>query len=411
MIKRTTWLSLLVVVLSASVLPVNSQEIDNEVLLTEMSSDRAKQTAETSAEVKESFWSKVIRKSEDFKQQKCQEEGMYFRCLSGFEPSYFGYVGRDDAHLDGSHLEFKVSMKYPLWGGLDDYGSDQISDLRSSAVYFAYTGLYDFYFGSRYSAPVISRRQNPGVFYQYQYENKPSGYQYFSLGYFHESNGQEIDREQMFDNKVQDLLLRNCTDKGDDCLTDPFQQKRARAMATDYLSRGWDYLRASTKYTITHRRDLLGRRLAIQTDIYFSARVYFNWQGLGFVEGREENIDWLPEIDNSREQIYDFNTYELTLSRKLNSLNCKPATSNRCSTSESRDMQGKDWLDYLADTTDWSVTLITGKDLNHLSYRLDITHHLAGQFPLKLMYFNGYGENISTYQRKSHYWMLGIELW
>ncbi len=354
------------------------------------------------------FWDEVIQSSKDFKSQKCQPKGMFFRCLSGYEPSYFGYVGRDENHIDGSHLEFKVSIKYPLWGSLVNLGDEQKPDKRSQAVYFSYTGQYDFYFGSRYSAPVISRRQNPGIFYKYEYDSRESGYKSFSLGYFHESNGQEIDNKDMFDRKVTELHDKICRDDpNEQCLTDPRHQQEAWAMATDYISRGWDYLAASTKYTMFHRRDLMGRRIAVQTDFYLSARAYFNWQGLGFVSGREENIEWLSDIDKRNDKVYDYNTFQLTINRKLDTRGCEKIVNNDCN----RSQQHANVLDYLADNTDWSITLISGNRLNHLSYRLDFVHHIAGQFPLKLMYFNGYGENISTYQSKSSYWMVGIDLW
>ncbi|WP_284245703.1 phospholipase A [Thalassotalea insulae] len=355
------------------------------------------------------FWSELLASSEAFRQAKCQKEGLFFRCLSGYESSYFGYVGRDENHLDGSHLEFKVSIKYPLWGSLVDLDDSTKEDKRSQALYFAYTGKYDFYFGSRYSAPVISRQQNPGIFYQYQYDSRESGFQHFSLGYFHESNGQEIDDQQMFDSKVIELLDKICREnESNQCITDSRHQQEARAMATDYLSRGWDYLAASTKYTKRHSHDLFGRKIAVQTDFYFSARSYFNWQGLGFVEGREENIDWLADIDNPGDKVYDYRTFQLTINRKLDSLACEANQSRaQCLANNNP----ANWFDYMADNTEWNLTLMSGNELNHLSYQLEFIHYIAGHFPLKLMYFNGYGENISTYQRKSSYWMIGIDLW
>ncbi|MDO6427545.1 phospholipase A [Thalassotalea sp. 1_MG-2023] len=360
------------------------------------------------ASPEEDFWTEFLQSGQAFKEKKCQQKGMYFRCISGYEPSYFGYVGRDEKHLDGSHLEFKVSLKYPLWGSLVDIGDENTIDERSQAVYFAYTGQYDFYFGSRYSAPVISRQQNPGIFYKYEYETRQSGYKSFSVGYFHESNGQEIDEERVFDNKVADILDSICREEShESCLSDAFNQKRANAMATDYLSRGWDYLAASTKYTLMHRRDLFGRRIAVQTDFYFTAKAYFNWQGLGAVKGREENIAWLKGIDHPGDNVYDYRTFQLTVNRKLDYQGCADIANNDCHGGNG----DKNWLDYLADNTEWSLTLSSGNKLNNISYRLEFVHHFAGLFPLKLTYFNGYGENISTYQAKSHYWMIGIDLW
>jgi len=354
----------------------------------------------------DNLWREVISSSEQFKQEKCQPSGMFFRCLSGYEPSYFGFVGRDENHIDGSHLEFNVSVKYPLWGSTVNLGSQGKEDKRSQGVYFSYTGKYDFYFGSRYSAPVISRKQNPGAFYKYEYDSRKSGFKNVTFGYFHESNGQEIDSEDLYNNKVGELLDKICRgDKSEGCLTNQRHQQEAQAMATDYISRGWDYLAASSKYSLLHRRDLFGRRIAVQTDFYLTARAYFNWQGLGAVKGREENLDWLEGIDNPGEKIYDYNTFQLTINRTLDTGGCESIPNNQCSRT------GKNWLDDFASNTDWSVTLITGNKLNHLTYKLEFIHYIAGQFPLKLMYFNGYGENISTYQQKSSYWMIGVDLW
>jgi len=138
--------------------------------------------------------------------------------LCSYEPTTIGYTHDSD---DAGFMDFLVSVKYQLfpvwltrgqnyfWSGIGD----------NSALYFAFTGRFGQYIGSRDSSPVVGKRFNPKLFYQYRYGE---GYEnHVAVAYAHESNGQSIDSLAEY----QTALANN----GDS------------NAVKDQLSRGWDY--------------------------------------------------------------------------------------------------------------------------------------------------------------------------
>jgi outer membrane phospholipase A len=145
--------------------------------------------------------------------------------LTCYEPAYFGFIGWKPGSAPNRQLEcyipFQVSMQYPLIPlnlnlfGEWEYAGGKLIDQDQSALYFVYNGKYDFFMYGRYSAPVVSRRQNPGVYFEFsRFLGGPDA----EWGYFHESNGQDIETKEAY-------VARQAKD----------------GHAQDYLSRGWDY--------------------------------------------------------------------------------------------------------------------------------------------------------------------------
>lgn len=188
--------------------------------------------------------------------------------LTGNEPSYF-VMSRDEGDTS-SHAEFYLSIKYPLL-------QRPIRFLlgEASMLYFNYNGLYDFYLGTRNSSPIISRRQNPGLMYEYQFLNHEV-LRKAKFGYFHESNGQTIDTEA-------DYL--NATD------------------AKDYVSRGWDYLHL--ELSATPRQDWY---------LYMQGRRFLDKQM--FQLEKEEKWPWEPPIGQSM-PIQDYDGIRFIVSRMI----------------------------------------------------------------------------------------------
>lgn len=147
----------------------------------------------------------ALAKAEDNSQESTPDAISHF--LTSNEPSYFVFA-RDKGDED-YHGRFYLSIKYPLLQRPIRYLLG-----TNSALFFNYNGLYDFYLASRYSSPIISRRQNPGLMYEYRFIDHDI-LRKAKFGYFHESNGQTIDNEADF--------LKS-------------------ANAQDLVSRGWDYL-------------------------------------------------------------------------------------------------------------------------------------------------------------------------
>ncbi len=151
----------------------------------------------------------------------------YIARLQSEDPNYFVYASPiDNGELDGDdpHVEFYLSIQYPfhLWENARLWQPDHLVAV--------YNGLYDFYMipGKRYdSAPVLSRRQNPGAALEW---DAGSGGR-VRLGYFHESNGQTIDADDGAAAYARELL------------------QGGREYALSQISRGWDY--ADVRYRQT----------------------------------------------------------------------------------------------------------------------------------------------------------------
>lgn len=104
--------------------------------------------------------------------------------LSSDDPNFFAYSTDPSSDNRGAqdHLEFEISVKYPLW----EWG-------ESSKLYFIYNGAYDFQALSDAaiydSSPIISTTQNPGVAFEW---DAGSSKEKFRIGVFHHSNGQTL---------------------------------------------------------------------------------------------------------------------------------------------------------------------------------------------------------------------------
>jgi len=191
------------------------------------------------------------------------------RLLSGNEPSYFVYAR--DNHDESKHIEFYLSIKYPL-------GDEIIHGLLgdNSTLFFNYNGKYDFFVSSRYSSPIISRRQNPGLMYEYKLEEPLWGLNSIKTGYFHESNGQTIDSASEY---------------------------LATEHAEDYVSRGWDYIPLEFKFEDDKN-----------FTFYLKGR-YFLEKQMGKHE-KEDEIFWEPVVGDQPE-IEDYDGIRMIFSKKF----------------------------------------------------------------------------------------------
>lgn len=270
------------------------------------------------------------------------------RDLRGFEPTYLVYAFDEE-----DHIEFKISVKYPLldttigWFGKWIGGSNQL--------YFSYTGKYDFFVLSdekvRPSAPVISRLQNPGLFIT---NSRPAssdgGLEKISLGWFHESNGQQIQDNQTFMNTPN---------------------------ASDYVSRGWDYLGMDMKF-----RSLDPWYTSGSVNYYVRLKLFCNCQGFGAISGKEDDITIFGGTRTA--EISDYDGFRFIIDN------------------------------YANDRWHYGINLRTGTSsseaFRNISFRIEMTYRLSN-VPIKLFYFNGYGKDISTYHIKDEYFGLGFEFW
>jgi len=291
--------------------------------------------------------------------KECNDKNEPGRRLSGYQPSYFSVA---DDGVD-THLEFSVSLKYPLdddvaWLGRFIKGPNK--------VYFAYTGQYDFFVFSdnvpgRSSAPVVSRLQNPGLFLKHivtsQDIQELSGLESISLGWFHESNGQQIDGSDTstFNNTLN---------------------------ASDYVSRGWDYLGIDFKQ---HYSNVF--KSGDTVDFYTRLRVFCACQGFGSISGREDDVTVFTGEDTEDIRYYD---------------GLRLIFDHAITPTFSYGIQ-------------FRTGIAEGKSFDNRSYRAEINFRIPWDpiedIPFNLFYFNGYGVNISTYHIHDDYIGFGIKMW
>jgi hypothetical protein len=143
--------------------------------------------------------------------------------LTSDEPNMLGWTR--DAYEKQGFMDFTLSMRYPL------FFEKMCEGHRYNMLPFiSFTGRMGQYF-DRHSAPVVTKRFNPKLFFRF-YEpthaggeklwSDDNGLDYFDIGYAHESNGQHVDSPALFAAAVASY--------------------GSPAIAQDYMSRGWDYL-------------------------------------------------------------------------------------------------------------------------------------------------------------------------
>ncbi len=265
--------------------------------------------------------------------------------LTGNEPSYFA-LAHDENDLE-NHVEFYLSIKYPLLTGtIESWLGER------SRLYFNYNGKYDFYVFSRDSSPIISRRQNPGLMYEYL--RPPVSHfhlQSFKTGYFHESNGQTVDT---------------------------IEEYRTLDNAADYVSRGWDYIPLTLNFAVSqNRHGFFGNLYAA-----FEGRYFLDHQL--FRHDREDEIFWEPVAEQPRIEDYD------GIRTKLSTVLVLPYI-------KAREIK-------------FCATLRSGSREFNLSQRYEATFRLF-DLPLYVYYFRGYGIELATYHEKGVTYGIGVEFW
>jgi len=147
--------------------------------------------------------------------------------------------------------------------------------------YFAFTGAFGFYIGTRDSGPVVGKEYNPQLFWQRnvrcaadQFTSKHSFGEahtepkdaefpcYFALGYNHDSNGQII-------NSLDQYLQT--------------QRVQGTEAANDAISRGWDYVGFTAKYIVPRSSDVDRISLYPQFKYFLSE---------GLLQGKPEELHY-----------------------------------------------------------------------------------------------------------------------
>lgn len=276
---------------------------------------------------------------------KQPDGGGPIQLLSGNEPSYLAFAHNSDS--GENHIEFYLSIKYPLFTTLVEKSMGE-----RSRLYFNYSGKYDFFAFSRDSSPIISRRQNPGVMYEYSWPKVSNVHlQSLRTGYFHESNGHTVDTREEY------LATKD---------------------ADDYVSRGWDYIPIEAKFAVSEK----------QHGIF--GNFYLNLQGRYFLDhqlfrqDREDGIFWDTAAEQPRIEQYDGIRIAIATVFILPHIEAKEIKFNAIYRSGYRDF--------------------------NLSQRYEATFRFF-DFPLYVYHFRGYGVELSTYHQKGTTYGIGFEFW
>ncbi len=180
--------------------------------------------------------------------------------FTAYLPNYFGMSHEEDE----PHAEFLLSLKYPNLRGK--------GNKRKRWTFFGvYTGLYDFYFLTRNSAPVVSRLQNFGLHYELNFFARDKwtrnllGLKGFDLNGIdltasHESNGQSVESIEEYN------IIRSNDDS------------HIAKNADDYVSMSTNYIGITMKL---RWKNFLSKKFSLTT--YFETRItdtsgdtYFN---------------------------------------------------------------------------------------------------------------------------------------
>lgn len=161
----------------------------------------------------------------------CEVHGEREAALCSYEPTTLGVTNDSD---DTAFMDFKLSVSYqlfPKWiTRVQNWAHDGLGE--DSALYFAFTGRFGQYIGSRDSSPVVEKLFNPKLFYRYWTDDDHRDR--VDVAFAHQSNGQSID-------SPEEYLAALATSKN-------------AHEVKDQLSRGWDYWEIAWKKT-WHERE------------------------------------------------------------------------------------------------------------------------------------------------------------
>jgi hypothetical protein len=150
----------------------------------------------------------------------CESHSEQEPTLCSYEPNTVGYTFDSD---DVPFMDFKLSVRYQMF---PDWMTRGLNFFKAgwgdnSALYFAFTGRFGQYIGTRDSSPVVGKRFNPKLFMRFWTDHDHQEYVDFSF-LAHESNGQSINTAAQLQQAIATA--------------------EQPAFAYDHISRGWDYI-------------------------------------------------------------------------------------------------------------------------------------------------------------------------
>jgi len=272
--------------------------------------------------------------------------------LYRYEPNYVGFTHDTDA-ADNAFLDFKISVMAPLlpnWFNLRT---------RHGNLFLAVTIRAGQYF-ERESAPVIGKVFSPKLFYRHWHDNnKNEDSGYIDVGYAHESNGQSIDTQEQYQQRIATEQDPNA--------------------ALDYVSRGWDYV------------ELLIKRATIFDDSKYQGSIDLrHFLDHGLLQSQSEDYyAWVHGDDvNKRNRV---NGIKLTLKK----------------------IHGKNFDLFNVRTRDYKTELSyetgIGSPFQYHTIKVSETLRLL-ELPIMVWYQHGYSNDLAQYYKETSSYGIAYEI-
>ncbi|MGH1365982.1 MAG: hypothetical protein ACRBF0_20655 [Calditrichia bacterium] len=285
---------------------------------------------------------------------------------------------RNQPQLNDAAYRFTVTPNYTF------YPLKESKVWGESGISVGYIGIYDFYFGTRNSGPVVSRNQNPLLYLFTEHAIKNLKVKAI-LGLGHESNGQFISTKNSYD--VFEEAFADSVHGTDPSGENPrFYQYNIE----DWASMGWNYF-----YTewIVKKNSILGTNALLSFNLHL--RWFFKHGTLDpSNQDLEDNIFYDRELDG-KTSIRDYDGFRYTIDWRGDSRHFNFWKEN-----------------YLVYDPSFTIGFRHGYLTSDLSPTIwaKVYLKLLGSLPMFYRYDSGYGRDLSNYPYRFSSHAIGVEI-
>lgn len=253
-----------------------------------------------------------------------------------------------------------------------------------SGISAGYIGIYDFYFGTRNSGPVVSRKQNP-LLYIFTEQAVRSFKAKVILGLGHESNGQFISSK-----RSHDFFIEAFADSVHG--TDPERENPRfyQYNIEDFASMGWNYL--YTDWEI-RKNAILGTHAELSFNIHM--RWFFKHGTLDPGNGDLEDDIFYDRELTGKTSIRDYDGFRYTIDWHGNSRHFNVWQEN-----------------FLVYDPSFSIGFRHGYLTSDFSPSIWVKGYMKflGSLPIFYRYDSGYGRDLSNYPYRFSSHAIGVEI-
>lgn len=301
--------------------------------------------------------------------------------LTSDDPNFFGYSTdpSSNSRQASDHLEFDISIKYPVWKWGD-----------RSRLFFIYNGSYDFQALSGKeiydSSPVISTTQNPG--FAYEWDAASDAKKKYRIGVFHHSNGQTLNvSEEAIDTNSISGERTNTSSAADEFAN--ISNEWGEAAALERVSRSSWY--TQFRYQQMSHGDGAIRNSWWQYQLEIRPWYFKN----------DDEIFWAP-IPKHQPQIENFDGLR-AVGERMFTLNDIPLLGRNDAWQE---FASRNLFRVIG-----RVELQTGlwSPFENIGGQVSLGFN-AGNFILSTYYYSGFAKDISSYHKRTKHIGIGIEL-